>query len=232
MPSSPIPGYNGGTGSPFITFTGPSVARTYTLPDSNITIANEAAVVSLSGSYSDPSWITSLAASKLSGTIPNAVQDNITRLGTIATVYNNTAQPANIRSSVSATQTVNNNEVTALNIWDTSIKDQGSITHSNGVFTVPSAGLYYIFCEFSFPASLTGVREIFFSINGSGIFSASTSNGAASGLPTRIIISFVYPLIANDTVTANAYQTSTVNQACGGGNLDPNTLMMGIIKLF
>ncbi len=40
-------------------------------------------VLLATGSYANPSWLTSLDGSKLTGTIANAVQDNITRLGAV-----------------------------------------------------------------------------------------------------------------------------------------------------
>lgn len=44
MASGPIPGINGGTGSSFVTFIGPTAPRTITLPDSDFTVPTESNV--------------------------------------------------------------------------------------------------------------------------------------------------------------------------------------------
>lgn len=84
MTTAPIPGYNGGTGSNFFTFSGATTARTYTFQDASVTIP------SADGTGASGTWGISISGTAPAGTLTgttlasNVVTSSLTSVGTIS----------------------------------------------------------------------------------------------------------------------------------------------------
>ena len=127
------------------------------------------------------------------------------------------ANPYGTVSNTATQSIVNNTNVTLTNsAWSTSATTLGSMSYSNGAFTVPSAGMYSvnIMASMSFNAS-TDFR--LFRLIKSGTF-INPNNPIPYG-GTVINMSIVIPLVANDTLAVGVYQNSgtTLSANANGG---------------
>lgn len=123
-----------------------------------------------SGSYSDPSWITALAATKLSGTIADArLSSNVPLLNaeqTFSAAQHGTGQPKG-RAYIESDVTIANDTLTTLNsgntIWRLTFIGGGLTISEAGYFTgfiALKTGYYYLSAQITFNNSGSGVRRL------------------------------------------------------------------------
>jgi hypothetical protein len=115
------------------------------------------------------------------------------------------------------------NSVTATISWTTKFAGTG-ITFSGAATTItlPSAGWYTLSCSFTYAANVTGVRSVWFLINGATLpvqLAMNTTNGVG-GSPARIATRVQGQFAAGDTVAVQTFQSSGGNLSIGNdGNL-------------
>jgi hypothetical protein len=91
-----------------------------------------------------------------------------------------------------------------------------STTVNNSRLIAPVTAKYLVTINFEFPANATGVRSLGVNVNAGLQILAASSATVGGANPTQLTCSRVVALVANDYLTAFAFQTS-------GGNLNVNT---------
>jgi len=129
----------------------------------------------------------------------------------------------------STTQSIANGTVQAVvfNSENYDTNNYHSTSSNTSRMTVPSDGKYQVTATVPFVNNATGVRYVFFCINGatSGRYGSQTVPGTGAGLDTIITGTTTIPLVAGDYVEVYVYQNSG-----GALNLHSNTTFPGAIK--
>lgn len=110
-----------------------------------------------------------------------------------------------------ANQSIANNTATALAFnserWDTNVIHDNVTNNSR--LTAKTKGLYHIEANIEWDANATGIRQIFFRVNGATVIAAQRHSAASAGT-TQMNISTDYQLAVNDYVETIVLQTSGV----------------------
>jgi hypothetical protein len=138
-----------------------------------------------------------------------------------------------VKSDSSASQSIANNTVTAVTIYNSVLSNSGNITFASSIATVKETAVYDLCANFSYPANITGMRQVWFGVNGSSTPQYGVCNVAAiiGGIPTRLNATARLNLNENDTVQVYTYQTSGGNLSCGGLNVDPDQQIFSVVKV-
>jgi hypothetical protein len=104
--------------------------------------------------------------------------------------------------------------------WNGTAVTQGSMSYSNGAFTVPVSGFYIISVTVSFSANTTGYRQMNLIKNGSGPTSLGVPGQQIQACPsgrTAIATSCIINLAANDSIAVQVGQGSGGSLAMDNG---------------
>jgi hypothetical protein len=118
-------------------------------------------------------------------------------------------------ASTASTQAVTSGANTTIS-WTTKTAGTG-ITFSSPTtaFTIPVAGWYNLTCGLSFASNATGIRSLWFLVNGATQL-AMVSTGGVSGDFTRQGIGLQYQFAAGDTLSVLVFQSSGGSLNVGG----------------
>jgi hypothetical protein len=142
---------------------------------------------------------------------------------TLSGVYSSTGQPCWQGVGGGSLQAITNNTDTAITFnWNssTTLKNQGGITHTGGVWTVPNAGIYQYIIDTSWATNAVGVRQVWL-LSNSRKYSL-ISAPAATGSYTQYTLSAIVVHAANDTSQVHCIQTS-------GGDLNFGAVAFGLV---
>lgn len=164
-------------------------------------------------------------AQSFSSTLPNAVQDNITRLGTLTVPVQNSAQPFFSAYMSANASNATGNGVAYTPIFETTSANVGAhYNTSTGVFTAPFTGNYHfdgvIYLAGVASANTTVVGRLVTSGISYPFYSSNGNNARDASSNLAIPFSVTVPLNANDTVSLyirvdGGTQTVTVKGGTG-----------------
>lgn len=144
-----------------------------------------------------------------------------------------TSQPVHVRR-MNANQTISDSVTTTI-VFGTSLVDQGGITYSSGVFTLPSSGIYKVDVTVLIDAaSAYRILPILFKNTSTQLIGYDTNTVAQAGSEQyRIHVSQVFELNATDTVRFTILHFAGSNQdVVDLGASDGRSGFFSIVKLF